>query len=83
MIDENFKVWLIEVNTNPDIEICCPVLARVIPNMLENAFRIAVDPVFPPPSFTNPKKLPANENYLETNKFEIIFDEIEDGPALN
>jgi len=31
MIDESFKVWLIEVNTNPDIEICCPILAKIIP----------------------------------------------------
>ncbi len=26
MIDEDFKVWLIEVNVNPAIEICCTLL---------------------------------------------------------
>jgi tubulin polyglutamylase TTLL1/tubulin monoglycylase TTLL3/8 len=39
MIDENFKPWLIEINTNPCLEISSPVLARVIPYMVENAFK--------------------------------------------
>ncbi len=52
MIDEDFVVYLIEANTNPCLEINgCPVLARIIPNMLECAFRIAVDPILPPPDW--------------------------------
>ena len=51
MIDNNFKVWLIEVNTNPCLELSSSLLARIIPNMIENAFRIAIDPLYPPPSF--------------------------------
>jgi tubulin monoglycylase TTLL3/8 len=43
MIDENFKVWLIEVNTNPCLELACPLLGRVIPSMLENAFKLILD----------------------------------------
>jgi tubulin---tyrosine ligase len=46
MIDENFKVYLIECNTNPSLEICCPLLARIIPELLDNSFRVAVDPLF-------------------------------------
>ena len=34
MIDDNFDVWLIEVNTNPCLEISSKLLGRVIPNML-------------------------------------------------
>ena len=49
MIDEDFNVWLIEVNTNPSLEMSCPLLARIIPNMIENAMKTAVDPIFPPP----------------------------------
>lgn len=49
MIDEKFDTWLIEVNTNPCLELSCPLLARIIPNMVENALRIALDPIFPPP----------------------------------
>ena len=34
MIDENFKVWLIEANTNPCLELSSPLLGRIIPGML-------------------------------------------------
>jgi len=46
VIDENFKVYLIEANTNPSLEICSPLLARIIPELLDNSFRIAIDPIF-------------------------------------
>jgi len=39
MIDEDLKVWLIEINTNPDITTTSPTLTRIIPNMVENALR--------------------------------------------
>ena len=39
MIDEGMKVWLIEVNTNPCLELSSPLLARLIPSMLENAIK--------------------------------------------
>jgi hypothetical protein len=49
MIDEQFKVYLIEANTNPSLEICSPLLARIVPELLDNSFRIAIDPLFQPP----------------------------------
>ena len=49
MIDDNFDTWLIEVNTNPCLDLGSPLLARIIPNMIENSLKIAVDPIFPPP----------------------------------
>ena len=39
MIDDLKKVWLIEVNTNPCLALSSSLLARLIPNMIENAFR--------------------------------------------
>lgn len=57
MIDQNFKVWLIEVNTNPCLELSSPLLARIIPSMIENALKIGLDPLFPPPRDW-PKKKP-------------------------
>ena len=39
MIDEDLKVWLIEINTNPCLELSSPLLGKIISNMLENAFR--------------------------------------------
>lgn len=55
MIDENFKVFMIEANTNPSLEICCPLLARIIPELLDNSLRIAVDPLFQPPAILDEK----------------------------
>jgi hypothetical protein len=31
MIDDSFNVLMIEANTNPSIEICCPLLSKLIP----------------------------------------------------
>ena len=39
MIDRNFKVWLIEINTNPCLETSSPILMRLIPTIVENTFR--------------------------------------------
>lgn len=36
MVDENQKVWMIEVNTNPCLELSSNYLARMIPSMIEN-----------------------------------------------
>lgn len=80
MIDDSFNVFMIEANTNPSIEICCPLLSKLIPQMLDNAFKIVLDPVYPPPNFYNPKKIIC-DNYLD-NKFELVFDESTDGPSL-
>lgn len=73
MIDEDLKVYLIEANTNPCLELSCPLLARIIPAMLDSAFRIALDPLFPP----NSQKKNANTlpEMLPINKFELVFDE--------
>jgi len=49
MLDDDFNLYLIEVNTNPCLDQPWPLLARMIPHMLENALWISVDPVFPFP----------------------------------
>ena len=49
MIDEAFKLWLIEVNTNPAItNDCSRVLNHLIPKMLDNVFSIAIEPIMRP-----------------------------------
>jgi len=40
MINQNGKVFLIEANTNPCLEMSSPLLARLIPVVLENAFKL-------------------------------------------
>lgn len=39
MIDEQMRPWLIEINTNPCLEMSCPLLARLIPTIIEQTFR--------------------------------------------
>jgi Tubulin-tyrosine ligase family len=81
MFDDDFKVYLIEVNTNPCLELGCPLLARLIPTMVENALRLVVDPLFPAPENWSQKKCVVNDICPE-NKFELIFDERQDGSYL-
>lgn len=81
MLDEQFKVYLIEVNTNPCLELASPLLARLIPSMLENSLRLAVDPIFPPPENFSQRKQVVNELCPE-NKYDLVFDERIDGPEL-
>ena len=75
MIDQNFKPWLIEINTNPCLQTSSTTLERVIPRMVDNAFKLTIDLQFPPPlSWANSKKhyMP---NKVKVNLFELIFDE--------
>lgn len=81
MIDEEFNTWLIEVNTNPCLELGCPLLARIIPNMVENALKIAVDPLFPPPK-DYPKTKTVPGELFEGNKFSLIFNSSEEQEVL-
>jgi tubulin polyglutamylase TTLL1 len=77
MIDDDLKPYLIEMNTNPCLELSCSFLARIIPTMIESAVRICVDPYFPPPIYPKSKKhtLPDPNDCL----FEQIFNEKRDG----
>ena len=81
MLDDEFKVFLIEVNTNPCLELSSPLLARLIPNMLENAFKLVVDPQFQPPENFSHKKAFVGDCCPET-RFELIYDERIDAPVL-
>jgi D-alanine-D-alanine ligase-like ATP-grasp enzyme len=47
MIDENMKAWLIEVNTNPCIEESSQILKQYLPRMIDDAFKLSIDVVFP------------------------------------
>ena len=51
--------------------------------MVENAFRMSVDTLFPPPNnFSNNYKYNIPENSLHYNKFEVIFDSDKEGALL-
>ena len=46
MLDSDFNVWLIEVNTNPCIEESSKLLQTLLPRMLDDLFRLTIDQVF-------------------------------------
>ncbi len=39
MIDSELKPWLIEINTNPCLELSGPLLSQIIPSVIEQTFR--------------------------------------------
>lgn len=81
MIDENLQPWLIEINTNPCLETGCEILNDIIPAMLENALKIAVDPVFKPPKteeWSLNDLLTCSMRLLDCNKFELIYTQLHD-----
>ena len=46
MLDENFKPFLIEINTNPGLEESSPWIKIIVPRMLDDALRLTLDQVF-------------------------------------
>ena len=82
MIDDEFKPYLIEVNTNPSLDLSSPLLARLIPTMLENSLKLSLDPLFlPPENFTSKKAFIGDA--VPENRFELVFDSKVDGPVLD
>ena len=70
MIDESFNTYLIEINTNPCLELSSPLLSKLIPSMISNALLLGLDPIFPPPyDWPCNKKYQLFDNPLENNKF--------------
>lgn len=46
MIDEDFNVWLIEVNTNPSLDESSSYLTQLIPRMIDDLVKLTVDRMF-------------------------------------
>ena len=68
LVDLKGKPWLLEVNTNPCLELNCSLLSRIIPEMLENSCRLVCDMFFPP------KKAPDYaQQFFSSNKYALIY----------
>ena len=82
MIDQNFKVYLIEANINPCLGVTSSFSAQFIPTLIENVFKIAIDPLFQPPDdFSRSKRF--TNDILPEIKFELIFDDLLDRPEID
>ena len=75
MLDSNFKLYLIEVNSNPCLEISCPLLGAIIPRMIENILEITMDAMFPPPTRYYMKGVHYEKNLEQWNRFQLVYDE--------
>ena len=63
MLDSEFNIYLIEINTNPGLEESSPWIKVIVPRMLDDALRLTLDQIFEP-------RYDFNLNYK--NKEEII-----------
>jgi len=78
MIDNEFNVWIIEVNTNPCLDQCNNHLSRLLPAMLDDAFTHTIDKIFPPKTNSTEKLEP------QESKWTLIFDPAtDDGRVLS
>lgn len=48
LVDADFNVWLIEANTNPCLEESSELLRTLLRRMVDGAFKLTVDALFPP-----------------------------------
>ena len=76
LLDEDFRIWLIEVNHNPFLGTPNEYMRGLVPRMIEDMVKIVVDPVL------RPKNVPDRER---PNDFEIIWREgsVKHGPPVN
>ena len=64
MIDEDFRTWLIEVNTNPYLGVPNRFIEKLLPEMLDDMLKIILDNKFPA---TN---LPITDR---KNRFKLLY----------
>ena len=48
LIDEDFRLWLIEDNTNPYFGVPNSFIEELLPKMIDDLLSIVVDPTFQP-----------------------------------
>ena len=64
LLDEDFRVWLLEVNQNPYLGTPNPFIGKLLPKMMNDLVNLVIDPFVPAP-VTNVKK--------EENGFELLY----------
>ena len=68
MVDSDYRVWLIEVNTNPFLGTQNQWHGKLVSDMIEGFTQLVVDPMFPPP-----KNTPVKMNTELVNDWKILY----------
>lgn len=63
MIDEEFNVWLLEINKNPGLSESSPIVKMLLPRMIDNTFSLTIDKLFKNEIILDPK--PAKYFHVE------------------
>lgn len=76
LLDEDFRVWLIEVNHNPFLGTPNERMREIVPRMIDDMLKIVLDPVLKPRTPTEPDR---------ENDFELLYRDASSkhGPAVN
>jgi hypothetical protein len=73
LVDANFKVWLLEVNTNPYIGCSSAIITRIFTGMLEGVVRMTIDPYFPGPANAAPlEEVEGADRWLKVRRLRCI-----------
>ena len=67
MMDEDKNVYLIEINSNPGLEISSDIIAELVPRMIDDALYLTVDELFP----TEYSEECLNDNGQYKSKFHV------------
>jgi len=62
MVDDAYRVWLLEVNANPSLELANPYLSEIIPKMVDEALNIALDKIYPQAAYGQQSQSPTRHS---------------------
>ncbi len=65
LVDEDFRTWLVEINTNPYLGIPNKFIRNLLPEMLDDMLSIILDKTYP--RLNDPPK--------RKNRFKLIYNE--------
>ena len=63
ILDEDYRTWLLEVNTNPYLGTPNKQMEVLVPAMVDEMLTIVLDPIYPP----------AQESVIENPRWELIY----------
>ena len=73
ILDNDFKPWILEINNNPGLGISSPVIKKLVPRMLDAAFRLTIDIIFE--TKYAPEWIDENGKYKSKYKLDGFSDE--------